>query len=228
MGKVVDDRIRRRSDGTVDSDQPDHGRALIAQIKRHSESVRSRTVVCRCTACRHCGKDVVSGEKAFTLHGCRSRRFLVLVGSYAFAVAALLARWRCPYCNRTFTEYPGFAEPYKAYTVPQMAERAANYVSCPRASYRDGVRFDNRSIFHTELLADGSLRHRCSGAIPIWAHSSLFRWVTGLASAVLRQAKPWHTDFAPAAHKYKSAPRRLVLMACKVTCAELLAGQASA
>ena len=68
-------------------------------------------------------------------------RFLVLVGSYVCKVAALLARWRCPHCRRTFTDYPPFACPHKAYTLPQMTERAAKYVSNTATSYRKGVLF---------------------------------------------------------------------------------------
>ena len=204
------------------------GPALILLVGRHSESVRKRTVVCETTVCCHCGLDAANGGEAFTFHGTRPRRFLVLVGSYVCSVAALLARWRCPHCDRTFTDYPEFACPYKVYTVPQMTERADKYVSNTATSYRRGVRFDNRSIFYAESSSSKTDQQPDGVAIHTLAHSSLFRWVTTLADVALRQPRSWRVDFAPAPHKYKSAQRRLVLMACRAACSGLFAAHASA
>ena len=119
------------------------GQDLILRIGYHSERVRRRTSICATTVCRHCGSDAAGGHIRFTFHGTRARRFLVLVGHYVRKVAALLARWRCPHCRKTFTDYPPFACPYQAYTLPQITERAAQYVGNAATSYRTGVRSAN-------------------------------------------------------------------------------------
>ena len=157
-----------------------------------------------------------------------SRRFLVLVGLYVCKVPALLARWRCPDCRKTFTDYPSFACPHKAYTLPQMTERAAGYVNNTATSYRKGVCSGNLPIFYAQGPANTPVQHCYSDAILsriTMAHSSLFHWVTALSRDALRQPEPPHTDFAPAPSKYASERRRSILIACRATCSHLLLGQ---
>ncbi len=139
-----------------------------------------------------------------------------------------LARWRCPGCRRTFTDYPPFACPYKAYTLPQMTERAAKYVGNTTTSYRKGVRSANRPIYYEKSSAGKSAQQQQSGeilSIAIVAHSSLFHWVTALGSDAFRQLRAAHTDFAPAPRKYASELRRSILIGCQATCSLLLLGQ---
>jgi hypothetical protein len=200
-----------------------NGRELILLINSHSESVKKRTIACAATTCCHCGADISGSQRGFAFHGTRGRRFLVMVGSYVCRVAALLARWRCPHCRRTFTGYPSFACPHKAYTLPQMADRAAWYVSDAVASYRVGVRFARLPIYYQETPV-GDCTHRWNDEIvslTTVAHTSLFRWVTCLASKTRRQADTLPTDFTPASRKYTSEERRSILVACRAVCAIL-------
>lgn len=166
------------------------GHALIRLIEDHSQNVRSRTVTCTATICRHCGFNGAGDpDNSFTLHGNRPRRFLVLVGLYVRKVVGLLARWRCPHCRRTFTDYPWFACPYKAYTLPQMTERAAEYVNDTAVSYRKGVCSANLPIFHADCPPAKSTHQRQSDTEPslaTMAHTSLFRWVTTLGTDALQ------------------------------------------
>jgi transposase-like protein len=134
----------------MDKEKSVDGQELIRLIDGHSEGVKNRTITCAATVCCHCGLDAASSQTPFILHGDRARRFLVVVGSYVCKVAALLARWRCPRCRKTFTDYPSFAYPYKAYTLPQITERAAKYVSNTATSYRKGVRLANLPIFYAQ------------------------------------------------------------------------------
>ena len=177
-----------------------NGHELIFLINNHSESVQRGTIACAATTCCHCGTDLSDSPRGFSFHGTRNRRFLVIVGDYVYRVAALLSRWRCPHCRRTFTDYPSFACPHKAYTLPQMADRAARYVSDAMTSYRTAVRFARLPICYHEAPA-GRRTHRCGDQIvslAAVAHTSLFRWVTCLASKIFRQADTLATDFAPA------------------------------
>ena len=140
-------------------------------------------------------------------------------------------RWRCPRCRKTFTDYPPFACPYKAYTLPQITERAAKYVNSTATSYRKGVRSANRPIYYEKTpVGKSAQQHRSEEilSLAIVAHSSLFHWVTALGRDALRQPEPPHADFAPASRKYTSEPRRSILIACQATCSGLLSGQAPA
>ncbi len=205
------------------------GQELIRLIDGHSERIKKCTVTCATTVCCHCGLNAASGQPPFVFHGTRPRRFLVLVGSYVRKVLALLARWRCPRCRKTFTDYPPFACPYKAYTLPQITERAAKYVNSTATSYRKGVRSANRPIYYEKTPAGKSAQQHWSDeilSVAIVAHSSLFHWVTALGRDALRQPEPPHPDFALAPRKYASERRRSILIACQVTCSGLLLGQA--
>ncbi len=203
---------------------------LILLIDGHSELVRNRTVTCATTICCHCGLDGVGAQTPFAFHGTRPRRFLVLVGSYVCKVAALLARWRCPECHRTFTDYPPFACAHKAYTLPQMTERAAKYVSNSSTSYRRGVCSAGLPIFYEKSPKDEPLplgRTDAGPSLTTMAHTSHFRWVTTLGRDAQRYSEAAPLGSAPDSHKYTSEPRRSVLIACWASCSALLSEQAS-
>ncbi len=208
-----------------------NGTELTIRIDDHSERVRNQTVTCGATSCRHCGLDSVSAQQPFAFHGTRTRRFLVLVDSFVCQVGARLARWRCPRCRRTFTDYPPFARAHKAYTLLQMAERAAEYVSDPSTSYRKGVCSGNLPIFYEEPPSVGAASLGCvdgGSGVPAMAHTSLFRWVSTLADDAQRRSDDIPADFAPAPHKFTSEQRRSTLVACRAACLILLSDQALA
>jgi hypothetical protein len=212
----------------MDKTDSTNGNALIELIDGHSNRVKKRVVGCATTICPHCGLEAAGARTPFTLHGNRARRFLVLVGSYVCQVAALLARWQCPRCRRTFTDYPPFAAPYKAYTLPQMSERAARYVSNESTSYRKGVCSANLPIFYaqgsTNKSGEGGNTHEAPNLTTL-THTSLFRWVASLARDVLRNPKDLQRGFDPAPRKFNSEPRRCILIACQVTCSALLSNR---
>lgn len=113
--------------------------------------------------------------------------------------------------------------------MPQIAERAAKYVSNTATSYRRGVCSANLPIFYAQGSADKSAPRDRYVAIlnsTTVAHTSLFHWVTALGSDALRQPKTVHADFAPASRKYMSERRRSILIACRTTCSVLLSDQA--
>lgn len=205
----------------LDGEDSVDGQELILLINGHSERVTKRTIACATTKCCHCGAVATEGSRPFTFHGVRARRFFVLVGHYVCNVAARLSRWRCPHCHRTFTDYPPFACPHKAYTMPQIVRRAGTYVSDPAASYRKGVRSANLPIFHAGP-ADTTAPRNAKNAMPCLAtvaHSSLFHWVTALGR---RPLEIHRAELAPAARKYTSQRRRSILVACWANCSALL------
>jgi hypothetical protein len=217
----------------MDGKNSAHGQVLFHLIRSHSESIRKRTVTCEATVCCHCGLDVASSQTCFVFHGTRARRFLVMIDSYVHRVAALLARWRCPQCRKTFTDYPPFACQHKAYTLPQMAERAAKYVNNTVTSYRNGVHSVtvNRPIYYEATPMGKSTKDHRSDKVAsdtVVAHTSLFRWITTLGGDAQRQPEAEPTAFSPAPRKYTSEERRFVLIACQATCSVLLSHPAPA
>jgi transposase-like protein len=215
---------------TMDKRDSANGKVLIELIDSYSNRVKKRTALCAMTVCPHCGLDTVSTQTPFTFHGTRARRLLVLVGSFVRKVAALLARWRCPRCRRTFTDYPSFAAPYKAYTLPQMSERAARYVSNESTSYRKGVCSVNLPIFYAQAgedksAEDGNADYALN--LTTLAHTSLFRWVATLAVAFLHSTTDLQSSFEPAPRKFTSEPRRYLLIACRAACSGLEFNQAA-
>lgn len=192
------------------------GQALIRLIDRYTEGVKRRTVTCSTPTCRHCGFQASGERGVFLFHGTRPRRFLIQVGAYVHTVHALLSRWRCPRCRRTFTEYPSFACPHKAYTLPQMTERAAGYVRNPATSYRKGVCFANLPIFHEKAVEKTSVDRSNEDAAPCptVAHTSLFHWVTALGAEAMRSSSTRQVAFLLSPRKYTSERRRSILMEC--------------
>jgi transposase-like protein len=212
----------------MDRKNPANAQVLIQLIDRHTESVKRGTITCATTVCCHCGLDVADRHTRFAFHGTRARRFLVLIGSYVCKVAALLTRWRCPHCHRTFTDYPPFACPRKAYTLPQMTERAAKYVNIVATSYRREVRSENLPIVYENGPTDASVMPGDTGEVPRLSHTSLFRWVTTFGDRARQQPETVPADFRPASHKYTSEERRTVLIVCRAICSVLLPDQAPA
>jgi hypothetical protein len=114
---------------------------------------------------------------------------------------------------------------HKAYTLPQMTERAAKYVSDTSTSYRRGVCSANLPIFYEESPTDESAplgRTDAEPSLTTMAHTSLFRWVTTLGGGEQRQSDTVSADYTPASHKYTSEQRRTILIACRAACSVLL------
>jgi hypothetical protein len=157
----------------------------------------------------------------FRRHALRRRRFLVIHGRYVHAVDGLLARWRCPFCQRTFTEYPPFALPFRRYAVSQLAPRALTYVEDDGVSYRKAVLETHLPIFHWRNPVTDATAHE--GDVPVLAHTTLYRWVSafGTRTRPIPMAGRSDETFMPAAWKFQTAARRNVLLACRLRCLAL-------
>jgi hypothetical protein len=197
--------------GTNAAGRPGDGH-LIAEIAAHSARVRKGNHRCSLSCCPHCGRAPES-TLFFRRHAIRQRGFLVIDDRYVRKVEGILARWRCPFCRRTFTEYPPFALPFKHYAVPQIAPRALDYVQEDGISYRKAVLQRFMPIFH---FATG----RQADWEPVLAHTTLYRWVSTLGNGLCRQASPERPrdSFQPAAWKFLTPARAQVLLACRRYC----------
>lgn len=173
---------------------------------------------CDLTRCPHCGTTRKSGMP-FHRHTVRERDLRVTVRRLVYRFVVKLARWRCPVCRTTFTNYPPFMLRHKRYALPEMRARAARYVQDDGLSYRRAVTESSMPIFHGEIgVADsGSSEHkRNSEAIPILSHTTLFRWVTTLGIRLPPSAVEKEEHVAP--QKSRTPARKRLLAACLSVC----------
>ena len=208
--------------GTVTAEKTSD-KHLIAEIVAHSAGVRKGNHRCSLDCCPHCGR-APEPMLFFRRHALRHRQFLILDGQYIHIVDGLLARWRCPFCRRTFTEYPAFVIPYKQYAISQLAPRARQYVENDGISYRKGVLRSNLPIFHSADLCEDTVS--CGGSELALAHTTLYHWVStlgdGSRSLSTIECERQKSDFAPAEWKYVTQARREVLLVCRNCCIALV------
>jgi len=103
----------------------------IEQIEAYNQAVRDNKVACTLPPCDGCS--VASDQ--FTRHELRRRQFYVITDEIVHIVNALLIRWKCPGCNKTFTQYADFALPYKRYSLPDMMQYARRYLEDVKMTY---------------------------------------------------------------------------------------------
>jgi len=114
-----------------------------AEINAHTDRVRVPDLRCGLAQCPKC-RGVPGG---FHFHERRRRSFRLIVDGLVRIVASFLARWRCPLCRQTFTEYPPFALPRKRYVRGHPFAFADRYLDDDRQSYRRAARGDDGSGF---------------------------------------------------------------------------------
>jgi len=78
---------------------------LAQRIKEHDAAVRRdfRNRILYRNSCAGCRR-----SDCFAPHELRSRQLRYIVGTAVICVRIVLARWRCIFCGRTFTDYPDF------------------------------------------------------------------------------------------------------------------------
>jgi len=132
-----------------------------------------------------------------------------------------VARWKCPRCKTTFTDYPDFALPYKRFVPSPILEVSERYVNDDESTYRKAVRKDGRPVAYAGEEGEEEGRQL--------SHTSLWRWVGWLgrkmsrlvreAMKLIRQKDPTtrlHRESYPVpARKYQSKTRRKVLQECR-------------
>ena len=167
---------------------------LIQAVFAYSAAQRQQGPACSASTCCHCGCAPNEG-RSFSLHARRVRRFFVVDGSLVHTIRVSLPRWKCPDCRRTFTEYPCFAVQYRRYMLPQVSKRLAwKYTSDPGTDYRASVKHSGQDIYHggEAVLQDGVLDVPDESALSehALAHTSLFHWITYLATHPPEHKKP--------------------------------------
>jgi hypothetical protein len=191
--------------------------ATVEQIQGHTNLVRQGLDPCILPPCPRCGVT----PNFFKRHEKRRRIFYIIVELIVTKVLGLLSRWKCPGCNKTATSYPGFALPYKRFTLPTIQSLSLSYVEDPFASYR-------------KLLAECPLVYEIppesdSNREPTMEHSTIHRWISTMgsyghlvqtATDLIIQADPatrLYRDLAGlniSPGKYRSLSRKQTLLTC--------------
>ena len=105
----------------------------------------------------------------FKIHAYRERRFLIIIEMLIKAAYCSLVRFKCPGCDKTFTDYPDFAIPHKHYTRPSITGFSASYLESDDTTYPQAVMVDNSTPGYPQN--DATL-----------APSTIHRWITTLGS----------------------------------------------
>jgi rubredoxin len=191
--------------------------ATAEQIQGHTDKVRQGLDPCCLSPCPRCGVT----PDFFKRHEKRSRIFYIIVDLVVTTFRGLLARWKCPGCNKTATSYPDFALPYKRFTLPTLQSLSQPYVQDPSASYR--------KIVATCPLVYEMPSESDSNREPMMEHSTIHRWIStmGCYSRLVQNATDFIIQADPATRlcrdlaglkispdKYRSLSRKQTLLTC--------------
>ena len=153
----------------------------------------------------------------FKIHAYRERRFLIIIEMLIQAAYCSLVRFKCPGCEKTFTNYPDFAIPYKHYTRQSIVGFSDRYLDCEHITYRLAV------------MVDGSVPGYPQNDATL-APSTLHRWIATLsrltqtcrtALILLLQKNPVSSICRSLAQiiipqrKYKTKQRKKQLVRCR-------------
>ena len=188
--------------------------ATLEDIKAYQQKVeKDKITPYNLPPCPRCSVE----SEFFKIHAYRERRFLIIIEMLIKAAYCSLVRFRCPGCDKTFTNYPDFAIPHKHYTRPSITGFSANYVESDKMTYQQAVMVDNSAPGYPQN--DATL-----------APSTIHRWITTLsrftktcrtALILLLQENPVSSicrDLARliiSPRKYKTNQRKKQLINCR-------------
>ena len=188
--------------------------ATLEDIKAYQQKVeKDKITPYNLPPCPRCSVE----SEFFKIHAYRERRFLIIIEMLIKAAYCSLVRFRCPGCDKTFTNYPDFAIPHKHYTRPSVTGFSANYVESDEMTYQQAVMVDNSAPGYPQN--DATL-----------APSTIHRWITSLgrltntcrtALTLLLQENPVSSICRDLARiivpqrKYKTNERKKQLSGCR-------------
>ncbi len=133
----------------------------IDQINEYTQRVRTGQVRCNLPPCPHCEKT----SNFFTRHEARQRYFYAIVEQMVRKILGLLIRWKCPGCGKTFTDYPGFALPFKRYILSAIMKYSSQYTENDQTTYRKIIQNNPSGYPESECQLDHSTIHRWLGTL---------------------------------------------------------------
>jgi len=188
--------------------------ATLADIKAHQRKVeKDKITPYNLPPCPRCRVE----SEFFKIHAYRERRFLIIIEMLIKAAYCSLVRFKCPGCDKTFTDYPDFAIPHKHYTRPSITGFSASYLESDDMTYQQAV------------IVDGSVPGYPQNDATL-APSTIHRWITTLGSftqtcrtalILLLQENPVSSICRDLARliipqrKYKTNQRKKLLIGCR-------------
>jgi len=186
---------------------------VFEKIKQYNQQVADHMITCLIGPCSRCNNT----PDHFRRHELRKRQFRVIADEIVHFVLGLLIRWKCPGCNKSFTQYPDFALPYKRYILPDMMRYAERYLEDEQMSY---------SRLVIKWVA-GYERHPGDES-QLWP-STIHRWISTIgglrrvyakAQEVIHQKNPssgltrYLAKLTVSCRKFKTVHRQNILTAC--------------
>ena len=144
--------------------------ATLEDIKAYQQKVeKDKITPYNLPPCPRCSVE----SEFFKIHAYRERRFLIIIEMLIKAAYCSLVRFRCPGCDKTFTNYPDFAIPHKHYTRPSITGFSARYVESENMTYQQVVMVDNSAVGYPESDSTDA---------PTLAKTTIRRWITTLSN----------------------------------------------
>ncbi len=186
---------------------------IIERLKKYFNDIHKNIVFCILPSCPRCS----TSPDLFKRHELRNRQFYVIVDEVVNIVKGILIRWKCSGCNKTFTQYPDFALPYKRYVLQSIMEYAERYIEIEEMTYAQLLR----------VWAAGYQQHE-NDESHLWP-STIHRWITTLSgmSRLIQKAQGLIHKKNPSVgvtrhlaqlnvsdQKYRSERRKKLLVAC--------------
>ena len=141
-----------------------------SDIVKYSLDVLRNKIRCGLPSCPVCNTQ----PALFRRHQARPRKFRILCDTLVQVVICLVIRWKCPGCNKTFTEQPPFALPFKRYTSDTILDRSGRYLEDETFTYRKTVLEEGLEIFHAST-DDGN-----TPVDKALSHTTPYRWIATL------------------------------------------------
>ncbi len=192
--------------------------ATLEDIKAYQQKVEKNKITpYNLAPCPRCSVE----SEFFKIHAYRERRFLIIIEMLIKAAYCSLVRFRCPGCDKTFTNYPDFAIPHKHYTQPTITGFSASYVESDEMIYQQAVMVDNSAAGYPQSDSTDA---------PTLAPTTIHRWITTLggftqtcrtALTLLLQENPVSSICRDLARiiipprKYKTNQRKKQLINCR-------------
>ena len=141
-----------------------------SDIRKYSLDVLRNKIRCGLPSCPVCHTQ----PDLFRRHQARPRKFRILCDVLVQVVKCLVIRWKCPGCNKTFTEQPPFALPFKRYTSDAILDRSGRYLEDETLTYRKTVLEEGSEIFHA------STDEANTPVDKVLSHTTPYRWIATL------------------------------------------------
>jgi hypothetical protein len=141
-------------------------KSLIEKITKYNKKANLPPKLDKCHYCH-------VENTLFKQHDSRERKVRILLENLSIQMIIItLFRWKCIYCNRTFTFYPCFLMPYKRFATDSIMKLNENYIHIGETSYRKIVRPNGSHYAYDDNNKFCEL-----------SHSTVWNWVQTLANS---------------------------------------------